>query len=193
MAPILCILNLSNASAGRGLRPIVDLPFDFPSIKTRFPELIPTDKNPTIVYVVGHAILDGIRMTEGRRPGQATTLSEEAFAKTVQSRRQDNKTLMIWDICHAKSFLKIADRFWPANYGHIFACQEHERTWHTGSSTTPARQTRFSVELKEALAALDGKVSEWSALEKQLQKQLGRLQRPEIVAHELRPAEFGLA
>jgi hypothetical protein len=191
MSPILCVLNLSNASTGRGLSPVVDLPFDYLTMQTTHPELIPTDDAPTIVYVVGHAILDGIRMTQGKKPGEDVTLSEEAFAATVQARRQDNKTLMIWDICHAKSFLKIANRHWPDNYGHIFACQAHERTWHTGPSTTPPRQTHFSMELRDALKALQGKVA-WPALEDRLQKQLGRLQTPEIVARELTPAQFGL-
>ena len=132
--------------------------------------------DPIILYIVAHGVPNGVM-------NRRRLVDEKALAKKIIQRRRDAPTLIVWDVCFAKSFLQIkglGDR-WTHNYVHLFCCEEYERTWQMGNATRPPGQTLFSKELREALGALGGqRLRSWTTLERQLQAQLWPLQTPSI-------------
>ncbi|HMI86332.1 MAG TPA: hypothetical protein VK550_19695 [Polyangiaceae bacterium] len=133
------------------------------------------DTDPLILYIVAHGIPNGV-IREGIK------VSDVSLAKTIRHHRRGAATLIVWDVCFAKSFLKVAHLGkWPSNYVHIFSCQAHERTWQV-SGKGSQKQTLFSTELRAALGRLktSGKAKTWGKLEEQLQTQLYPIQTPSI-------------
>jgi hypothetical protein len=135
-----------------------------------------TADDPIILYIVAHGVPNGVM-------NRRRLVDEKALAKKIIQRRKEAPTLIVWDVCFAKSFLQIEGLgdLWTRNYVHIFCCEEYERTWQMGKATNPPGQTLFSKELREALGALRGqRLRSWTTLERQLQEQLGSLQTPSI-------------
>jgi len=140
---------------------------DFAKLRTDNALLI---KEPLVLYIVAHAVPNGLIDANGE------TIQEIEVAKLIQQKRGDLPTVIVWDVCFAGSFLDIpgcAD--WSSNYVHIFACQDFERTWQKKGVT------QFSEALKAALDALPSE-KDWERLDAELQKQLGTLQTPDIIA-----------
>jgi hypothetical protein len=172
------------------------LPPDFLSRAAEIerPEEIPegrfTTDDPIILYIVAHGVPNGIM-------NRRRLVDEKALAKKIIRQRKEAPTLIVWDVCFAKSFLQIEGLrdSWTPNYVHIFCCEEYERTWQTGNATKPPRQTLFSKELREALGALNGqRLQSWTTLEEKLQDQFGLLQTPSIHPKDgLQPDRFVLA
>ena len=135
-----------------------------------------TTDDPIILYIVAHGVPNGV-MNRRRLVG------ETILAQKIIQRRKEAPTLIVWDVCFAKSFLQIKGLgdLWTQNYVHIFCCEEYERTWQMGKATNPPGQTLFSKELREALGALSGqRLRSWTPLERRLQEQLAPLQTPSI-------------
>jgi hypothetical protein len=106
---------------------------------------------------------------------------EGALAAQIRERRDHSRgTLIIWDVCYAKTFAEIGDvRFheWPPNYVHLFSCQSHERTW-LRQSADGGSVSLFSEQLA---AVLEERPATWPALQRSLRNRLGALQTPEVV------------
>jgi len=98
---------------------------------------------PAILYIVAHAVPDGLRFGK-------TLIREEELAKALEYRK-GQPTLIIFDACFAKSFSKIPDFQWPAKFGLIFSCLEHERTWGSGGESGAPLQSLFSSALDKAI------------------------------------------
>jgi len=136
-----------------------------------------------ILYVVGHAVPDGLIDAEGE------IVTEASVAKAIREKRNDKPTVIVWDVCYAASFLDAPDcKEWGSQYVHIFACQDYELTWHGSDGTT-----QFSQELLLAVTALNrGQKTQnewsWDALEDKLQTQFGTLQIPDVVASKGAPS-----
>ncbi|HMJ54956.1 MAG TPA: hypothetical protein VK540_22930 [Polyangiaceae bacterium] len=182
--PAICVLNMSNdlsasqlvLGAVAGPEPIKD------------PAAIP-ETDPLVLYVVGHAIPNGLFVTAA--PGAAATrVSEAVVAHAIAARRGNQPTLVIWDTCFAASFLAIPNFTWTDNFVHMFSCQAHERSWHSGGVD---KVTLFSDKLKAALVVCrEAGACTWTALEDELRKQLGNLQTPQIVSFGPAPSAFDL-
>jgi hypothetical protein len=146
---------------------------------------IPESDEPLILYVVGHAVPNGLIDANG------VTLSEKDVAAQIRAKRDGKPTVIVWDVCYAGSFLDIEGcEDWRDEYVHVFACQDYELTWHDEKGTT-----QFSQELQRAVAELKRKGDwTWDMLEDTLQQQLGTLQIPDIVKcdHAPQPDKFGL-
>jgi hypothetical protein len=139
-------------------------------------------KGSIILYIVGHAIPDGLFDETGK------LLPEQVVAEAIKKVRDgDGKsTVIVWDVCYATSFLHIDDgasndarKQWGANYVHVFACQDYELTLFRDDGTT-----QFSEQLVDAVDQLNRLKSndwKWSDLEARLQEQFGTLQTPDIV------------
>jgi hypothetical protein len=149
-----------------------------------------------ILYILGHAIPDALvvptlaQYVVSRQAvsGGDSLLAEQAFAEFLMERRGDNRTLLIWDLCFARSFELNAGPGWTTkSYVHIFGSTAYEQAWHTGD---PSRETLFSLALKEATAPGNG-LQEWKQLEVRLKELLKSVQQPSIVG-ELLPSDFGL-
>jgi hypothetical protein len=177
-----CLLNLSpslevNSALGKPTQTVDDY------------RQIPTDVDPLVLYVVGHAVPD--RLTAPPAPsGQRALIKDSDIATTILTQRGSKKTLVFWDCCNARSFLQSSKvTSWPGNYVHVFACQGYERTWSSGG---PPRVTQFSTELSGALALYGaGGPPSWASLSSQLNAQFAGLQRPEIyTTGSLTPKDF---
>jgi hypothetical protein len=141
-----------------------------------------------ILYIVGHAVPNGLIDQKGQ------TVSEATVAAEIRRKRGNKPTVIVWDVCYAASFLDIPEgREWSTNYVHVFACQDYELTWHAKNGTT-----QFSQELQLAVSELNREKKtpdwDWNRLEDKLQDQLGTLQIPDVVFDEgaPSPASFGL-
>ena len=85
------------------------------------PRQIPTT-GTLILYILGHAIPDALVVpaltqyivSRQADPGGNSLLPEEAFAEFLIEQRGDNKTLLIWDLCFAKSFELNAGPRWTS-------------------------------------------------------------------------------
>jgi hypothetical protein len=177
MGSKLYIINLSGEK-GSKRRVEVDPDLDFGGGRVERLDLsqLPEDKEPIVLYIVGHALPDEIFVNGVR-------VSEVELVKRITDARKNNSTLIIWDLCHARSFERNSSRGWGgSSHVLIFACQSYEEAWHSGPSTPLPRQTLFSIALKEAKngASNDGGFRHWSALEEQLRGLLEPLQRPSI-------------
>ena len=159
------------------------------------PRQIPTSGR-LILYILGHAIPDALvvpaltQYIASRQTvsGGNSLLPEQAFAEFLIEQRGDNNTLIIWDLCFARSFeLNAGPRWTSKPYVHIFGSAAHEQAWHTGD---PSRETLFSLALKEATAPGNG-FERWQELEDRLKGHLQPVQHPSIVG-QLLPADFGL-
>jgi hypothetical protein len=153
---------------------------------------VATTPGALVLYVIGHAVPNGLI-----GPNNAI-LPEADVAKTIQKRRQYSPTLIVWDVCFAKSLLEITGAApWTDNFVHIFSCQSYERTWHLGPpsslESSKDRPTLFSIELSAAVEALPVNAS-WEMLEAALQERLSPAQRPEIKPKPPlpQPADFDL-
>lgn len=183
MTTALCIMNLTNPTSERYLVPDLNA-VDIDPITA--PDQVPEDDS-LILYIVGHAVPDGLVTADGE------TLDEATVATAIRSRRGKRPTLIVWDVCFSRSLLQIDGLdSWTANYVHIFSCQSYERTWHTGKTSQGPRRTLFSTELRKALGAMRGSGAlEWNALQAKLREQLDSIQRPEIVTSgSLQPSHF---
>ena len=148
-----------------------------------------------ILYVVGHGVQHGLIDSQER------ILDEEDVARQIQTLRHGRPTLVIWDVCFAKSMLHVGKpskgdaNSWPKNFIHIFSCRAFERTWHNGRGTSPAR-TVFSTVLCEVVAELERKDRNftWEQLEEKLRAKF-RIQQPSIVKHDAKwlPRDFELS
>lgn len=135
-----------------------------------------------VVYIVGHAVPNGLRDQTGN------IVPEKTIAERLA--RRTGNTLVMFDICFAEAFEKIDDFKWPDRIGRIYSCREYERTWHNGDTLPPPRQSLFSRELNRALPACIASDS-FSDLEASLIAAFGGLQRPRIVVKPpLRPSTF---
>ncbi|HMI86338.1 MAG TPA: hypothetical protein VK550_19725 [Polyangiaceae bacterium] len=147
-----------------------------------------------ILYVVGHGVQRGLV------DGKGVIVEEEDVANEIKKLRNGHPTLIVWDVCFARSMLKIgasAQHSWPANFIHVFSCQPFERTWHSGPGATPAR-TVFSSVLCDVVAELDAQskgLFDWKQLEQRLQTEFGWTQKPTIepVDAKWQPRDFELA
>jgi hypothetical protein len=148
------------------------------------------DKDALILYIVDHAVPNGLAV------GGGGILPEAVLAKAIRDQRKALPTLLIWDICFAKSFLVIPSiEPWGDNFVHVFSCAAHERTWHTGKAAAPPMQTLFSTELRKAMETLRlrGGSFEWAAVENELQSQLRPIQTPTVTPQtSLQPYQFQL-
>jgi hypothetical protein len=150
-----------------------------------------------VLYVIGHAIPNGLIGPDN------AILPEAEIATAIQRRRGYAPTLIVWDVCFAKSLLDISGApAWTSNFVHVFSCQPYERTWHLGPPSTTddgsrppsgERPTGFSIELASALGALEPGAS-WETLESALRERLFPVQRPEITPKSSMrlPADFDL-
>ena len=154
--------------------------------------------DPLILYIVGHAFPDALvapalqsLMQDGQTTGNGKGIvRESSFASFLKEQRGRNPTLIIWDICFAKSFAQINGNEWgDFPYVHIFACEKYEQTWHSGDTSDPPRQTLLSMALQGATAR--GAFENWAELQQRLEDRLP-LQRPSIDHNGLDPAVFGL-
>lgn len=195
MTARLYVLNLSDSK--KPLHTVPDLTFGGETKEITDPNQIPDDKEPLILYILAHAVPDALVspalqqfLTRMRKfTGSSELIPEDVFAAFVKQRRGTNKTVIIWDLCFARSFEEIRAGWVGMPYVHIFSCAAYEQGWHTGAATTPPRQTLFSMALKKAIE-LGFKT--WRDLESQLTEHLADVQQPSIPVHPS-PAEFGLA
>jgi len=169
----LCILNLANSrSPGRvdaDINKFADL-----SAPNRIgtPGDIPVSDAPLVLYIVGHAVPNGLIDTNG------DVLDEVELAKIIREKRDDKPTLIVWDVCFAKTFLQLADSGrWPDNYVHVFSCQEYERTWHAGKKD--GRKSFFSTAFRQACQEKTGKPT-WDGIQERLREAFGSIQTPEV-------------
>ena len=134
---------------------------------------IPKD-GQLILYIVGHAVPDALLVSdEGLVP-------EDQLVATLMDRRGSRPTLIIWDFCFARSFERVKNPGWRERpYVHIFSCEAHEQSWHTGSGppARPPRRTLFSLALQRVV---DEGYRDWADLENKLQRLLGHVQHPRI-------------
>jgi hypothetical protein len=128
--------------------------------------------DPLILYILGHAAPD--ELFEGTQK-----LQDVDVAEAIENRRGDANTLLIWDVCFAKSFLNLQrEKPWTTNYVHIFASQRYERAWHQGGDTN---RSIFSTALCNALQMLrHERQLSWEGLTLLLNSHLGGLQTAEI-------------
>ena len=137
---------------------------------------------PAAVYIVGHAVPNGLRNLKGQ------LVDEGTVARQLVSR--DANTLVIFDICFAEAFEQIPNFNWPDRIGRIYSCLKHERTWHNGDELAPARQSLFSRELNKAMAPCIA-VDSFDSLQSSLITSFGDLQTPLVtVKPPLRPSTF---
>src|SRR5688500_8327970 len=97
----ICILNLS--------APRIDpVPFSFADsvMKTSDPREIPA-AGPLVLYVVAHGVPDGLLV--GTPP---VRISESELVAAIKQRRGEMPTLIVWDLCFAKSFLSLDGVSW---------------------------------------------------------------------------------
>src|SRR5207244_1924485 len=141
---------------------------------------------PLVLHIVGHAVPNGLTPTlNGKR------LDETTLAAAITERRGNEPTLIVWDVCFAKSFLHVPRVRWGRNYVHIFSCQAHERTWHNG--TNKRRRTLFSEVLKGAIRRPKDDPLTWRSLQQGLREELDAIQTPEVhPMGNLTPQAFGL-
>jgi hypothetical protein len=176
----LCVLNLTKAPKRLNVDHLL---FADDTMRTDSPDKIPKSPEPLVLYIVGHAVPDTLLVPDGR------PLREDVLVGKIKKRRGNNPTLIVWDLCFARSFEKIKEPGWAGKpYVHIFSCKEYEQSWHTGPTGDPQRQTLFSLAFQEAIN--EGFAS-WDDLDKKLTRKLGRLQRPSIVLP-LAPGDFKL-
>jgi hypothetical protein len=142
------------------------------------------DDEALILYIVAHGVPNGVM--SGTR-----TIREAQLARQIRAQRGEAPTLIIWDVCFAKSFLDIPGLpAWPASYVHIFSCEAHERTWQKSNGTQPRARTLFSTELSATIAP-GAQLQDWARLEQQLQRQLDPIQKPSIhPKNRLQPNSF---
>jgi hypothetical protein len=151
------------------------------------PASIPTD-DPLILYILGHAIPNGLMGPKG-------TIPEADLFAQIEQKRRGRKTLLIWDVCFAESFLVIAQQArWPDNYVNIYACQGYERTWNNGNLSHRNWESLFSKELANALAKYDPlPPPSWDDLQADLRQQLAGVQTPQIVYGVPVPSDFPIS
>jgi len=156
---------------------------------------------PLILYILGHGVPNGVR-------SRGETISEAELADAIIERRGSAPTLIVWDICFAKSLMDVARLRtpasmkkrgptcdWPPTYVHIFSCEAHERTWQMGNGKRSPALTVFSKDLQAALGELVSAsgFSSWRKLEKRLQDRLAPLQKPFIHPKDgIQPATFNV-
>jgi hypothetical protein len=155
-------------------------PFTFGQyIKLTDLEQLQEETGAAVVYIVGHAIPNGLR------DAKDNTMSEEQIARQLDARK--GKTLVIFDVCFAGALEEIEGFRWPDDrIGRIYSCKSYERTWNGD----PNHQSLFSVELNRALPDYVKRDS-FDGLDKTLQAAFGGLQTPEVrVSEPLRPSTF---
>jgi len=130
-------------------------------------------KGPAILYIVAHAVPDGLRI------GTSGIMTEAALAKALEYRK-DQPTLVIFDACFAKSFSDIPNSPWPSTFGLIFSCLEYERTWSSGGENAP-RVSLFSEVLNKAMKDCIG-CGSFEGLQAALVLALGGIQNPFVQA-----------
>jgi Caspase domain len=79
---------------------------------------------PAILYILAHAVPNGLRVENSK------ILKELTLAKELLAARKSQPTLVIFDACFADSFDDIPDFTWPEEFGLIFSCLAHERSWN---------------------------------------------------------------
>jgi hypothetical protein len=208
MTAKLFVLNLNDPNAETHQRLELAEGFFFnekPKVSADLTE-IPGDAEPLILYILGHAFPDALvtptltPFVQSKRTisGSNGFVSEEDFAAFLKKVRGNHPTLIIWDVCFAKSFARMTGAGWADKpYVHVFSCESYEQTWHTGypkDASGSAPQTLFSIALKEATA--EGPISTWDELATRLNQKLLPLQHPSIVLpntpYRVEPAAFGL-
>jgi hypothetical protein len=187
----LCVLNptVFHPDPAKHLT-IAKLSFGGTTVRIEHPRDIPVDDGPLVLYIVGHARPDVLLVPRG--DGATGILTEKELVETVLKRRRNNPTLIIWDLCYARSFETQRRASWAGKpYVHIFSCESFEESWHTGEKGwegAPPRCTLFSLALEKALA--DGAAT-WGELRDRVQILLGHVQHPRVLLP-LGPADFGL-
>jgi hypothetical protein len=164
MTPIFT-LNLTSQKLGR----ISVEPFTFgQSVPIRDLKQLEEVTGPAVVYIVGHAIPNGLR------DANDNIISEEQIARQLDAR--EGETLIIFDVCFAGALEEISGFRWPDDrIGRIYSCENYERTWNGD----PNHQSLFSVELNRALPAYI-KRDCFTGLDKTLQAAFGGLQTPVV-------------
>ncbi|HMJ57208.1 MAG TPA: hypothetical protein VK540_34300 [Polyangiaceae bacterium] len=163
------LLNLSFGKQRLSAEPLLGEPVPVAAIDD-FPE---PSAEPLILYILGHAAPDELLEGDVARP-------DHSIATAIESWRGNASTLLIWDVCFAKSFLNIErDEPWNTNYVHVFACQRYERAWHHGGQQN---HTIFSTALHNALEQFRNEPNHlsWDGLTLLLNANLGGLQTAEI-------------
>jgi hypothetical protein len=178
-----CVLNFTSSGSKLELDPAFN-GFE------RLPDCgrIPKDGVLTL-YILGHAVPNQLLDRQGN------ILPEKDLAADIRKYRGSSPTLIVWDVCYARSFELIAQapiESWGDNFVHIFSSQAYERTWRLPPDDKGKGISFFSTQLRRAIAAA-AKADSWAALQKQLREQYGDLQSPEIVANEKStPSQFDL-
>jgi hypothetical protein len=184
----LCVLNLTS---GERQLTIVEPPFVGAITRTSNPYEIPDLPEPLILYVVAHAIPDALNVVNSH--GNALSLTDQQFADAVTVQRKGKETLIILDLCFAKSFAETRGAGWEGIPNVlIFGCDSYEQAWHTGRVGDNPPKTLFSIALD---AVLRSGVPNWAALESALVKSLSNVQHPSIPSNpsEIELSQFGWA
>ena len=190
MSMSFCLLNMSSPSKRLNIDPALGQLVESINSTTDIPA-----RDPLILYIVGHAVPDGLMVPGGPDDANGTTISDAVVAEEIRAKRGAQNTLIIWDVCFAKSFLQTSGaQSWGPNYVHIFACQSYERTWNAGPSSSPSRKTSFSTGLQQTLANQTSQAPlSWDSLNVQLNAHFAGLQTAEIyTTGTLRPSDFPL-
>jgi len=176
--PPVYTLNLSSPTFG-----IISLePFSFGSpVPIVYLDQLGEVSGPAIVYIVGHAVPNGLRDKDDG------IINEAVIARKLNARKAP--TLVVFDVCFAGTLEQIPGVEWSRDIVRIYSCKPYERTWNDG----PTRQSLFSVELNRALPNCIRENS-FNDLASILTTALGGLQTPEVYAGpDLRPRTFGLS
>jgi hypothetical protein len=127
---------------------------------------------PLVLYILAHAIPDGLKT------GPNTLLDEATLVRELLHLRGQQPTVVIFDMCFAESFESIAQVTWPDTFVRIYCCKKHERTWHTGE-TRERRQSIFSGHLNKTILECR-QLGDYSQLQAKLGKIYSGLQTPVI-------------
>jgi len=165
------LLNLSTGAKNLNVHPCLGQPEAITDLAN-----IPQKdrKEPLILYILGHAAPDELFVGDRK-------VEDTEIMNSIEKARTDAKTLLIWDVCFAKSFLNTSrQQPWPSNYVHMFACQRYERSWHQGGKRN---ETTFSAVLCEALQEYKPQQDEltWEGLGLLLNSKFGHTQTADIV------------
>jgi hypothetical protein len=130
---------------------------------------------PAILYIVAHAVPNALRLENGQ------LFDEKALAEALQY-RAGLPTIVVFDACFAKSFSQIPEFSWPAKFGLIFSCMEHERTWGRDLDTK-SRQSLFSEAFNTEVNLCRAK-RDFSDLQSNLVTHFDGIQTPFVQASE---------
>jgi hypothetical protein len=132
-----------------------------------------SEVDPVILYILGHAAPDLLQVGSG-------LISDQEIARKIRESRGGAATLLIWDVCFAKTFLDTSPPgYLPPRCVHLFACQSYERTWKKNRNTNVSNFSDALWQVLEQYRSIPGKL-EWNNLTYALNSVLRGLQIAEI-------------